>query len=207
MLHPAELNPKPSIMLLIVGGIVGTILLASLLFLAPSFGLPSINVPLLIGGIFVTHPVAAFWLGFAIFFFTGVFIFAPALQLAWVSLPGKGVGLPGAVIKGLLWGVALWLLGGIMLPLFGWLNRLDGFASPGFFALGTGILGAAGFLAGHLLYGLVIALTTAMSRGIMPLELIGWYGHGYADVPEIGRDPEPRPGHDAPDEEPKAVRS
>jgi hypothetical protein len=207
MLHPAELNPRPSIMLLLVGGIIGSILLASLMFLAPAFGLPSIDVPLLIGGIFTTNEVAAFWLGFALFFFVGVFVFAPALQLAWIALPGKGVGLIGAIIKGLLWGGALWLLGGLLLPLFAWLNRMAGVESPGFFAWNSGIIGVAGFLAGHLVYGVVIALTTAMSRGIMPLELIGWYGHGYADTPEIGVNPEPRPGHDAPGEEPKAVRA
>ncbi|MBW3672343.1 MAG: hypothetical protein KY432_11815 [Acidobacteria bacterium] len=207
MVYPAELNPNPSILLLAIGGVVGTILLSSLIYLAPVLGLPSIDVPLLVGGIFTTFQPAAFWIGFAVFFFVGVFIFAPALTLAWVFMPGRGVGLSGALLKGLLWGGGLWLLGGLMLPLFALLNRVEGVEDPGFFAIRLGLLGAGGFLAGHLLYGVVIALTTATSHGIMPMETIGWHGHGRGNARQIGIEPHPRPGHDAPGEKPKAVRS
>lgn len=207
MVHPTELNPTPSLLLLAIGGVLGTILLAALMNVAPAFGFPSMDVPLLIGGIFTTSETAAFWLGFAIFFFFGAFVFAPALSLAWMRLPGRGVGFGGAILKGALWGGVLWLLGGLALPLLAYVNRLQQVDNPGLFATGLGLMGAAGFFAGHLLYGIAVAVTSAMSRGIKPMDTVGWRGHGYGDVRDIVVEGDRRPGHHAAGEKPKAVRA
>lgn len=190
MVKPAVLNPRASMILLVVGGTIGTILLSSLIYTAPAFGLPSIEIPLLVGGIFSANPMVAFWLGYVLFFLTGVFVFAPGLAIVWSALPGKGVGFVGALIKGVVWGAILWVVGGLMLPMFGMLNRIDALPNPGFFGLSLGILGAAGILAGHLVYGVVVAITAMMSQGIQPLATVGWRGHGYGDVRSAGVSPQ-----------------
>lgn len=195
MVKPAVLNPRASMILLVVGGVLGTILLSSLIYTAPAFGLPSIEIPLLVGGVFTADEHLAFWLGYLLFFIVGVFVFAPAMSLVWSSLPGKGVGFVGAIIKGAIWGAILWVIGGLMLPLFGLLNRLDTVPNPGFFGISLGLLGAAGVLAGHLVYGVVVAVVAMMSQGIQPLETIGWVGHGYGDVREVGVNPPERTAH------------
>lgn len=179
MVKPAPLNTQPSLVLTTVGGVVGTILLSALIHLAPALGFPFIDVPRLVGGIFTGDPTAAFWLGFWLFFVVGWLVFAPPLSVAWSMLPAEDVGFTGAAAKGALWGAALWALSGVLLPLFGALNRLPGAAlePPGFFALGAGPLGMLGLLLGHLAYGLAVALIAAMGRGITPLDTIGWMGY------------------------------
>jgi hypothetical protein len=165
------------------------------MFLAPTFGFPFIDIPHLMGGVLTDSPRAAFWLGFWINFLPGVVIFAPALDLAWDFLPGPAVGLRGALIKGVLWGTTLWVLSGLMLPVVGWLNRLDPSVAPrvGPFALGTGVLGALGLLGGHLAYGVALALVASIGGGVFPGDTIGWPGFAKSEVPpgKLGA-PDPR---------------
>jgi hypothetical protein len=114
-----------------------------------------------------------------------VFIFAPALSFLWPMLPGPGVGLRGATLRGILWGLALWVLSGILLPVFAALNRLgaDVVRSPGPFAISTGARGVVALLGGHLVYGLALALIATMGDGIFPLETMGWPGYLKAETP------------------------
>lgn len=185
MISPPVLNPRPGLILSVLGGWVAMLLLSALLFLAPVLGFPFIDIPHLIGGIFCDSPTVAFWLGFWINFVVGVFIFAPALSFLWPMLPGPGVGLRGAVLRGILWGVALWVLSGILLPAFAALNRLgaDVVRSPGPFAISTGVRGVVALLGGHLAYGLALALVATMGEGILPLDTIGWPGYLKAETP------------------------
>lgn len=181
MKRPAVLNVRPSIVLTTLGGAVATLLLSALLFLSPVFGFPFVDFPRLVGGIFTAHPEAAFWLGFALFFLVGWLVFAPLLGFFWPLLPGDDIRFTGALVKGLLWGLILWVASGFLVPLFGLLNRLDGLENPGFFALGEGILAAVGVLLGHLAYGVALALVAAMGRGIVPLDTLGWMGYREGD--------------------------
>lgn len=175
MLRPVALNPHPSALLATLGGAVGTVLLTALLFLSPALGVPFVDVPRLVGGVFTSDPAAAFWLGYAIFFLGGWLVFPVGLAMAWPLLPGGAeVTFPHALVKGLLLGAAFWTLSGLLLPLLGALSRLDGMANPGFFALGEGIPAAAVVLLGHLLYGVAVAVVAAMSRGMAPIDLLGW---------------------------------
>lgn len=176
-IRPTALNVGPSVLMLLLGGLVGTLLLSALLFAAPVFGFPFVDIPHLVGGIFTESPAGGFWLGFWLFFLTGWLVFAPALLLVWHLLPGEPIGFVGALIKGLLWGTLLWVLSGVLLPVFGWLNQIDGLENPGFFALGEGVLAALGVLLGHLAFGAAVALVAAMAQGIAPLDTLGWMGY------------------------------
>ena len=177
MIKPGTLVPRPSPFLAILGGAVGMLLLNSLLHLAPVFGLPFVDLPRLIGGIFTVNSDVAFWLGFWLFFLGGVFVFAPLLVWIWPYLPGPGQGFTGALVKGLLWGLILWIVTGLILPVLGALNQLAALPAPTFFALETGWPGALGLLLGFVAYGITLALIAEMGRGIEPIDTLGWLGH------------------------------
>jgi hypothetical protein len=186
MIEPATLTPRPSIVLLLLGGLVGTLLATALVHLAPAFGFPFVDAPRLIGGVFVADPAGALGLGYALYFLAGVFVVAPALGLSWPSLPGHPLGLGGAVLRGVAWAVALWVLWGLALPLLGALTRLEGPGlDPGLFATSGGALGAVWLLVVQAGYALAAALVAAMGRGIEPLDTLGWQGYGtaYRHVP------------------------
>jgi hypothetical protein len=185
MLKPEVLNPRPSIFMAILGAWVGMLLLTTLLFLGPALGVPLIDIPRLVGGIFSANEDVALWLGFAIFFLTGVMLFGPALAYFWIEIPGRNVGFTGATLKGLIWGLILFVLTGVLVWVAGLLNRSPGIENPGFFALNLGIPAAAWLLAGHLAFGLTTALITAMAQGIEPIDTLGWNTHKHGDLVEF----------------------
>jgi hypothetical protein len=189
VIRPTVLNPRPGLVLPLLGGWVGALLLSAGIFLAPAFGLPFIDIPHLMGGIFSHSPAVAFWLGFWLNFAAGMFVFPSLLAVTWPKVPGSGVGVLGAAVKGLSFGAGLWVLSGVLLPVAGWLNRLGPgvVQSPGFFAIHTGWLGALAVLGGHLVYGLSVTLIAAMGEGIFPVETLGWPGHRRAETPPAGQ--------------------
>ena len=184
-LRPLVLNPRPGLVLTLLGGWVGTILLTASMLAAPAFGLPFIDVPHLVGGILFASPTAAFWAGFWANFFVGLIVWPSILAVAWPMLPGWNIGVLGSAIKGIALGIGLWMLSGLLLPIAGWLNRLDPslVQPPGFFAMNAGVAGMVALLAGHLAYGLAVALVAGMGEGIFVLETRGWPGHRRAETP------------------------
>ena len=183
--RPPTLNARPGMLLCVLGGLVATILLNALMFLAPALGFPFLDIPHLMGGVLTRSPDAAFWLGFWINFLPGVVVFAPAFDFAWEFLPGPSLGLRGALLKGVLWGLVLWVLSGLMLLLVGALNRLDPgvVQHPGPFAFRAGLLGALGLLGGHLAYGVALALVAATGQGVFPTDTMGWSGYMKGETP------------------------
>jgi hypothetical protein len=178
MVRPAALTSRPSLLLTSLAGAVATLLLSALLFLGPVFGIPFVGIPHLVGGLFTEDAAAAFWLGFWIFFLGGWIVFPVFFALFWPMLPGENeVTFTHGLVKGLVWGGILWILSGVLLPVLGWLNQLEGLESPGLFALGAGVLAALGVLLGHLAYGAALGLVSAMGREISPLDVMGKYDY------------------------------
>jgi hypothetical protein len=179
MVRPAALTSRPSLVIALLGGAAAVLLLSALLFLGPVLGLPFVDVPHLVGGVFAESAAAAFWLGFAILFLGGWIVLPVLFVTFWPLLPGGNeVGLAHGAVKGLLWGAVAWAVSGLLFPVLGWLNQLEGLENPGFFALGVGALGAAGVLLGHLAYGAALGLVSGMGQGISPVEVMGWYQYG-----------------------------
>lgn len=185
VVQPLVLNPRPGVVLSLLGGWVAAIFLNGAMFAAPLFGLPFFDIPHLMGGIVFKSPDVAFWVGFWLNFFVGMFVWPSMLAVAWPVLPGWDIGVMGAAIKGVALGVGLWIVSGCLLPIAGWLNRLDPSLvhPPGLFAMHTGLVGMAALLAGHLAYGVVLALVAGMGEGIFVLETLGWQGHRRAETP------------------------
>jgi hypothetical protein len=182
---PGEPRPKktlpfaPSLLVTTLGAAVGLLLLMAMLHLAPQLGLARVDVPLLLGSVFVEDRGAAFWLGHALFVLAGLLAFPVALsELTWNHLSGGNHQLRAPFIKGALFGTGLFAATGLLLPLLGALSRVEGVHSPGFFALGAGVGTALWLWLAHLAFSLAMALVGWMSHGLSPLDTLGWTGVG-----------------------------
>lgn len=131
----------------ILGGLIATVVLTVLMFLAPYAGLPNIDMASAIGSRLMSHTATVFslgwWMGFAIFLFMGavaspiVFVYArPALLgTAWQ--------------RGAEWGVIVWVFAGTgVMVMMG-----VGFNDAHFLHPVTSVFSS---LAGHLVYGAVL---------------------------------------------------
>jgi hypothetical protein len=185
---PLLYKPHPSLFpVALLAGFTATVILTALLRLAAAFGATVVDLPQLIGSVFSADPATVFAVGHTVFVVTGVFILPLAMALLWPLTPGNRFTFRGALVKAALFGLALFALAGVLLPLLGILSTLPdvGFAEPGPFALGLGPSGTAQLLLGTQLYTLSAALVSAMPRGLQPLDAIGWgwWSHGSGESP------------------------
>jgi hypothetical protein len=183
--RPTALNPRPGILLPLLGGFVATVVLTALMFLAPALGVPSPDIPHLVGGMFTSSADAAFWVGIAIHFGIGAFVFPLAFGFFWTMIPGPERGFIAGAFKGIAWGILVWIASGLALPLFAAINGLPVAVAPnpGFLAFDLGFLGAAALLGGHVVYGLALGLVTAIGHGVRPLDTLGWPSYVNAEAP------------------------
>ncbi|MBZ5703355.1 MAG: hypothetical protein LAN84_16090 [Acidobacteriia bacterium] len=136
---------KPNIGRAILGGLAGTIVLTMLMYLAaPMMGLPKMDIAAMLGSM-----LGGWTMGMAMHFVNGAILFPLLYALVLFS---KLRGAPA--VKGILWGVALWLVAGLMvMPMMG----------AGFFGTANGgMMAAAASLIGHVAYG---ALLGAIAGG------------------------------------------
>ena len=68
MIRPATLRHRPATGILLLGGMIATLLLSALLFVAPALGFPApeqavaspfLDIPQVVGGVFTSNPAAA----------------------------------------------------------------------------------------------------------------------------------------------------
>ncbi|MBW3623657.1 MAG: hypothetical protein KY468_09655 [Armatimonadetes bacterium] len=174
MAKPSALMHAPSVVFLLLGGAVATVLELALLNLVPLVGVSALPLPLWLGGMFSGEESVAFWIGHILFWLGGAFVLPVILGLFWQTVPGANYGFGGALVKGLSWGLILWAVSGLALGLAGWLNRAAALDPPGLFALSLGVGGALALLLAHLAYGVAQTLIATMGQGISPVETIGW---------------------------------
>lgn len=143
---------KPNLTKALLAGVVGTIAMTMLTYIAPMLGMPEMNIPQMLSG-FMGVPIVAGWLAHfmigTMFAFVYVYIFIERL--------------PGAPwLKGALYGLLPWFLAQIMVnPVMG----------AGVFALNTPapMLMVVGSLMGHVVYGAVLGAVyggSALSKSI-----------------------------------------
>lgn len=151
---------RPSLILATLGGAAGVLFSAAALAVAGTAGAPPMGLTEALGG-----P----WLG-SILAFLGGWLVLPLLMVAsWNMLPGHAESLPGALLKGALFGVVVWALTGVLLGVAG--------APGGWLGGADGIGGVVALLVAALGYGLVTAAIASMGRGMAPLHTAGWEGH------------------------------
>ncbi len=139
----------------ILGGVLGTVAFTVLMYVAPLMGFPKMDVPTMLGTMFVADPGAAFVPGLVMHFMIGI-ILALGYTIFFASwLPGQ------AWQRGALYGLVPWLMAMVvvmpMMALMHPLVRSGMMPAPGFFVAGRGtVLAPFGSLMVHLVYGAVV---------------------------------------------------
>jgi hypothetical protein len=169
---------RPSMIAATLGGAGGAVLAGAVLNLAPVAGAVAIDLPVLLGGVFTGSPLTALWMGWLVLFVAAWLIVPMLLVAAWERLPGDPVSTGGALLKGVAAGIAVWIVVGLTLPLVASLSQVGMGDGPGLFGLGTGPGAALALLVASLGYGLVLGAIASVSRGLAPLNTLGWEGHG-----------------------------
>jgi hypothetical protein len=122
---------KPSIGRAILGGLAGTFVLTLLMYVvAPMMGIPKMDIAAMLGSM-----LGGWSMGMAVHVINGVILF-PLIYSFFVFSNLRG----SPVSRGTLWGVALWLVAGLMvMPV-----------------MGAGFFGSAHGLIGHVAYGALL---------------------------------------------------
>jgi len=143
---------KPNLTKALLAGVLGTIAMTMLTYIAPMMGMPEMNIPQMLSG-FMGVPIVAGWLAHVMI---GT-VFAVLYAYIFASrIPGS------PVVKGVLYGLIPWFLAQVMVnPMMG----------TGVFALNTPtpMLMVIGSLMGHLVYGAVLGEVyggSALSKSI-----------------------------------------
>lgn len=142
----------------IVAGLIATLVFTAVLMMAPRMGMPDMDIVSLLGSMFSAKSNLA--LGWMMHLMMGV-IFALIYTFLWSS----GVG--AATWRfGLIFGAVHWLVVGmlmLMIPMMHVGIRSGKVNAPGAYmtANGGGPMAFMGGLAGHMLFGLLVALVYA----------------------------------------------
>lgn len=132
----------------IVAGLAGTAVMTVLMYLAPRMGMPGMDMPKMLGTMFITREETATAVGLVIHFMMGA-IFAVIYALLW----SLGVG-SATWWWGLIFGAVHGLIAAGMMPIM-----LRMHPRPPEMSFGPVMI--AGVLMAHLVYGLVVALVYA----------------------------------------------
>ena len=163
-MNPRTVEPHPSPVVGIPGGLVGTLFAVALLHVAPALGLPLVDVPQMLGRLVSNDAQSAHVVGTLAFFALGTFVLPFVVARLWPMLPGPAEGLGGALLKGVITGAALWVCG--------------------VWPAAQGLPSALWLLASDLGYGLALTLIIAMAHGIDPIGTLGWGGYHAAVTPD-----------------------
>jgi uncharacterized membrane protein YagU involved in acid resistance len=139
---------RPNIGRAILGGFVGTLAITMLMYKgAPMMGMPKMDIAAMLG-----QMLGGWTMGMVMHFLNGTVIFP--LIYAYLLFPR----LPGApALKGIAWGVILWLLAGILvMPMMG---------GGAFGAKVGGMMSAVGSLMGHIIYGALLGWIGGAAQG------------------------------------------
>ncbi len=126
----------------IIGGIVATLVMTIVMFLAPMMGLPKMNIGQMLS-MLLGVPVFVGWI---MHFMIGI-IFALSYTLIFSKIVAR---INNKVLKGVLFGLAVFVFAQIVIVIMGWLM---GSMPP---LEGSMSLIAIGSIIGHLFYGIVV---------------------------------------------------
>ena len=146
-----------NILAAVIAGIVGTIIMTLVMVMAPKMGMPKMDIVGMLGSMFGAPPNRA--LGMMMHLMMGV-VFA----LIYAALWAYGVG-AATWLFGLVFGLVHWLIAGMMMagiPMMHKGIKSGQVPAPGAYMMNNGgAMAFMGGLIGHLVFGLVVALTYA----------------------------------------------
>jgi hypothetical protein len=185
---PMLYKPHPSLFpVMLLGGFTGTVLVTAALRLASSLGVEVVDLPQLMGHLFSAERTTAFTVGHVLFFVAGLLVLPLLLALLWPFAPGSRFTFGGALVRGAIFGIALFVLAGVLVPVLGVIGRSPdvSFLHPGPFGADLGVAGPLQLLLGTQLYALAAALVAAMPQGLQPMDSVGWgwWSHGSGESP------------------------
>lgn len=132
----------------IVAGLLGTLVMTLLMYMAPRMGMPKMDIIGMLGTMFTASEGIARILGTLAHFMMGV-IFAIIYALLW----SLGIGSP-TWLWGLIFGAVHGVVAAVMMPV---MTKMH----PRPPQMESGPMLVVGLLMGHLVFGLVVALTYA----------------------------------------------
>lgn len=130
----------------IAAGLMGTGIMTMMMYTAPKMGMPRMDILGLLGTMFTFNRSSATWLGAAIHSMMGI-MFAIVYALAWTAGFGNATWLWGLAF-GYVHGVAAILMMPLILRVHPSPPKMDG-----------GIKTMVGQIVGHMVFGLLVALT------------------------------------------------
>jgi hypothetical protein len=142
----------------LLAGFVGWVVFTLVLLMAPLMGVPPMNVPQMLGGMFGMNSL---FMGWVMHLMIGLAL--GAIYVYWFAdwLPGA----PWA--RGLLFGVAPWLVMMAMVaPMLPALDPMLAKMPPGFFFANMGLMAIMGSLVAHLAYGVVTGAVYGAPRPV-----------------------------------------
>jgi hypothetical protein len=186
--QPVLYKPHPSLFpVMLLGGFTGTVLLTAALRLTSSLGVAVVDLPLLMGGLFSGDRSTAFTAGHTLFLVAGIIVLPLLLAALWPFAPGSRFTFRGALVRAGIFGLSLFVLTGILVPLLGAASHLPAVSllEPGPFGFGLGVWGPVQLLLGTQLYAVTAALVAAMPRGLQPMDAVGWgwWSHSSGESP------------------------
>lgn len=181
LIRPVTLNPAPSIVVLMFGGLVGAVLALGVLYGAPVAGWPRLDALGALGGIFSDDAGVALAAG-AVVMLAAATLLLPLAPLALSTvLPAPHDTIRGAVVNGLVLAGAHWAIVGVILGIAALLGTgAAAGVTPGFMGFSAGLVGAVLFAVASVLYGLSVTIFAFMEQGISPFDAIGWGGFSHA---------------------------
>jgi hypothetical protein len=128
----------------VIGGIVATLAMTMVMFIAPYMGLPKMNAAAMLS-MMMGVPVL---IGWGLNFMIGI-VFALAYVFLFVPILKK---VKNKVVKGVIFGLTVFIFAQLMMAVMGAI--FGGMSSPA----GSMVLTLAGGIIGHLFYGIVVSL-------------------------------------------------
>lgn len=128
----------------IIGGIVATIVMTAIMFVAPMMGMPKMNPPKMLA-VTMGFPVAVGWV---MHFMIGI-VFALGYAYLFLPLVKK---ISSKVAKGAIYGVVIFVFAQIMMQVMGAI--FPAMPAP----QGNMMLMIIGSIMGHVIFGIVVAL-------------------------------------------------
>jgi len=135
---------KTKISQAVIGGIVATLVMTMVMFVAPYMGLPKMNAAAMLS-MMMSVPVL---IGWGIHFMIGI-VFALAYVFLFVAILKK---VNNIIIKGIIFGLAVFVFAQIMMAVMGAI--FGGMSSPE----GSILLVLLGGIIGHIVYGIIVSL-------------------------------------------------
>lgn len=139
----------------VVAGLVATLAMTAVMSMAPAMGLPRMEIPKMLGSMFVRGEGTANGLGLMLHLMMGV-IFAVIYAIGFTALNAAPTWYIGVLFGSMHWLVAMLAMGmmGSIHPRI----REGVMADTGVFMLKLGAMAPAGALMGHWVYGILVAL-------------------------------------------------